>query len=75
MFDVAKAKELSGLLEGGVYELVCKEDAQKDADVQGGPSVLDIKYIGAKQEVYKARFMLQGHTDAEKNIIVHNSTN
>ena len=75
LFDLAKAKEMAGLVERGVYEVVCKGDVPSDANVLGGRFVLAIKNIGTKEELYKARFVVQGHTDAEKNILVHNSTN
>lgn len=75
MFDSAKAKELSGLAERGVYEIVCREDVPDDANVLGGRFVLAIMNADTDDEVYKARFVVQGHTDVEKNILVHNSTN
>lgn len=75
MFDMAKAKELSGLAERGVYEIVCKEDVPAGANVLGGRFVLTIKNVETAEEAYKARFVVQGHTDIENNLLVHNSTN
>lgn len=74
MFDTAKAQELAGLADRGVYEVVCKEDVPHDANVLGGRFVLAIKNALTAEEVYKARFVVQGHTDIEKNLLVHNST-
>lgn len=75
IFDEAKAKELAGLAKRGVYKVVCKEDVPPGANVLGGRFVLAIKNVNTDEEVYKARFVVQGHTDIEKNILVHNSTN
>lgn len=74
-FDAAKAKELAGLAARGVYEVVCKEDVPKGANILGGRFVLAIKNADTAEEIYKARFVVQGHTDVEKNLLVHNSTN
>lgn len=45
------------------------------ANVLGDPFVLCIKNIGSKSEVYKARYVVQGQRDKEKNWQVHPSTN
>lgn len=41
------------------------------ANIMGGRFVLAIKDDGTENEVYKARLAVQGHTDAEKNLLVH----
>lgn len=76
-FQTAKAKELEGLAHRGVYEIVCYEDIKhiRNPNILGGRFVLSIKNSGTHDEVYKARFVVQGHTDIEKNMLVHNSTN
>lgn len=58
-----------------MYEIVCKEDVPPGANVLGGRFVLAIKNADTSDEVYKARFVVQGHTVIEKNLLVHNSTN
>lgn len=75
IFDEAKAKELAGLAERGFYEVVFREDVPPDANVLGDRFVLAIKNANTQEEVYKARFVVQGHTDVEKNILMQNSTN
>lgn len=73
----AKRKELSGLAERGTFEIVCREGIEKGAqrpNIMGGRFVLSIKNFGTGKETYKARFVVQGHTDAEKDLLVHNST-
>lgn len=52
-----------------------KEDVPKTANVLGGRFVLPIKNSTTKDEIYKTRYVVQGHTDVEKNTIVHNSPN
>lgn len=69
MFEDAKAKELAGLADRGVYEVVCREDIPVDANVLGGRFVLAIKNADTQKEVYKARFVVQGHTDTEKTFL------
>lgn len=59
-FDVAKKKKISGL------EVVLKEDAPSDAIVLGGIFLLSIKNEGTQQDVYKARYILQGQKDKDK---------
>lgn len=75
LFDQAKAKELTGLAERGVYEVVCNEEVLEGANILGGRFGLAIKNVEIADEVYKARFVVQGHTYVEKNLLVHNSTN
>ena len=73
-FDEAKQKELRGLFERGVFDVVCREELPQSANVLGGRFVLGIKNPGTEKEIYKARFVVQGHTDAEKGLLIHNST-
>lgn len=74
-FGNAKQLELAGLAKRGVFEVVCREDVPKDANIMGSRFVLAIKNVGSGEEVYKARFVVQGHTDAEKDALVHTSSN
>lgn len=75
MFEEAKAKDLAGIAERCVYEVVCKEEVSPHANVLDGRFILAIKNVNTDEEVYKAPFVVQGHTDIEKNILVHNRTN
>lgn len=43
--------------------MVLKEDLDKDANMLGGHFVLTIKKKGTESEVFKARFVVQGHLD------------
>lgn len=53
LFDEAKAKELAGLAERGVNEIVCEEEVSADANILGGRFVLAIKNLDTKDEAYK----------------------
>lgn len=75
LFDEAKSRELAGFAERGVYKVVCREDVPTGANILGGRFILAIKNVNTDEEVYKARFVVQGHTDIEKNLLVHNNTN
>lgn len=74
-FNVAKLKELEGLARRGVFEIVAKDDVPEDANILGSRFVLSIKNKDSDKEVYKARYVVQGHKDIEKHLLVHTSTN
>ena len=74
-FQEAIQKEISGLIEKGVYEIVLKEDIDPKANILGGRFVLTVKNKDTDKELYKARFVAQGHRDKEKHMLVHASTN
>jgi hypothetical protein len=40
----------------------------------GGRFVITIKDIGKDREIYKARYVVQGHRDKEKTSMVHHNT-
>ena len=52
-----------------------KEDVPSDANILGGRFVLSIKNKNTKEEVAKARFVVQVHRDKDKTQLVHTSTN
>ena len=75
--QAAKAKELEGLARRGTFEVVCREEVQKNEsspNIMGGRFVLSVKNLGTGEEMCKARFVVQGHTDVEKSLLIHNST-
>ena len=76
LFDDAKRNELLGLIEKGTFRIVLKEDMEKEGhnlNVILSRFVLTIKENDGITK-YKARFVLGGHKDRDKNRIVHNST-
>lgn len=47
---------------------------QASPNMMGGRFVLAIKDIGSGKEVCQARFVVQGHTDIEKPLLIQNAT-
>jgi Reverse transcriptase (RNA-dependent DNA polymerase) len=71
----AKKREIKGLLERGTFRIILKSEIPQGANVLGGRYVLVIKDAGTEREVWKARYVIQGHRDQEKEIMVRSSTN
>ena len=74
-FRNAKASEVDGLARRGTWIVVKKKDLPRDANPLGGRFVLTIKGFGTEEEKPKARFVVQGHMDKDKEFMVHNTTN
>jgi len=55
--------------------VVPKDEVPSNANILGGRFVLALKDVGTKGEIAKARYVVQGHRDKEKNLLVHNTTN
>ena len=68
-------KEIEGLLERGTFKIVVREEIPNNPNILGGRFVLAVKNPSTKEEVYKARFVVQGHRDRDKAILVHASPN
>lgn len=73
-FELAKAKEIVGLLDRGAFRIVLREEIDPQANVLGGRFVLTIKNKDTDNEIFKARFVVQGHLDKEKELLVHTSS-
>jgi Reverse transcriptase (RNA-dependent DNA polymerase) len=71
----AKQKQIRGLLERGTFKIVLRNDIPKGANKLGGRYVLTIKDSGTDREIWKARYVIQGHWDQENEIMVRSSTN
>ena len=69
----AFAKELAGLIDQGVFKVVIEEELRDDPNVLGAWFILCIKDINTGNEKFKARFIVQGHTDSEKEVLLHPS--
>lgn len=69
-FDLSKAKETVELLDCGEFRVVLSEDVENNANVLGGLFILTIKNKNWKKEIFKARFVIQGHLDREKELLV-----
>ena len=74
-FEEAKRVELEGLIQRKAFTVVDKRDVPRDANILGSRFVLAVKEPGTPQEKCKARLVVQGHTDYEKDILVHASPN
>ena len=69
----AITQEINGLLERKAFEFTPLHRLPEDANILGGRFILAIKQPGTPNERYKARFVVQGHKDREKNYIIHTS--
>lgn len=65
---------MDGLLRRGALKIVMGKDIPKHENILGGRFVLAIKNVGTDEEIYKARFVVQGHIDIENNMLVHASS-
>eukprot|EP00171_Calliarthron_tuberculosum_P023324 IDg23324t1 len=69
----AKRKEIRGLLERGTFKVILKEDVPADANVLPGRLILAIKSTEDGQIKFKARYVIGGHRDKMKNLMVHSA--
>ena len=69
-----KKKEIRNLLERGTFKVILKEDIPTDANVLPGGVVLAIKSAEDGEIKFKARYVIGGHRDKEKNMMVHTAT-
>lgn len=67
----AKRNEIRNLIERGTFKVVCREDVPLDANVLTGRFVLCIKSTPDGNIKHKARFVIGGHRDKLKNLMVH----
>lgn len=65
--------EVQGLLQRNSFAFVKQDKLPQDANILGGRFILAIKQPGTQNERYKERFVVQGHRDREKDLIVHTS--
>lgn len=72
--NAARKKEIDGLVRKGTWKVVIKEEVPPDANVLNGRFFITIKDIETNEPIHKARYVVQGHKDKEKNRLVHNST-
>ena len=70
-FDSAKKKEIEGLIKRGTWKIVLRDEAPKNANILGGSFVLAIIDSYIEKEVWKARYVVQGHKDKLKTSLVH----
>lgn len=68
-------KKIESLVKRCNFEVFMKEDVPKEASVLGGNFVLAVKNKDSNEEIFKARYVVQGHTEKEKTLLVHSSRN
>lgn len=71
---MAKKKEIKGLLERGTFKVILREDVNSDANVLPGHFVLAIKSTKDGEVKFKARYVIGGHRDRFKQLMVHSAT-
>ena len=69
----AVAKEIRGLFDRGTFKVILREEVPTDANVLPGRFILAIKSTEDGEINYKARFVIGGHRDKMKHLMVHNS--
>ena len=70
----AKKAEIRNLLERGTFKVVIKKDVPPNANVLPGRFVLAIKSTEDNAVKFKARYVIGGHRDRYKNMMVHSAT-
>lgn len=70
----AKKAEIKGLMERETFKVVKTENIPPDATILPGRFVLAIKNVDGLEK-YKARYVIGGHRDSMKDLIVHQSQN
>ncbi len=70
----AVKKEVQGLFKRGTFKVMLKGDVLDEANILPGRFILAIKSTEDVTTKYKARFVIGGHRDKHKNLMVHNST-
>ena len=69
----AKRQEIRGLLERGAFKVILREEIPPDANVLPGRFVLAIKSADNGQAKWKARYVIGGHRDKLKRLMVHSA--
>ena len=74
--EMAKAKcdEIKNLLERGTFKIIFREDILPDGNVLPGRFVPNIKSTEDGEAKFKARFVIGGHRDRLKHMMVHSTT-
>lgn len=71
MFDRPKAREMGGLVDRETFQETCMEEIPADANIIGGRLVLAVNNTETENPVYKSRFVVQAHSNYEKDMLLH----
>lgn len=74
-FDVAGRKEIQGHLKRGTWKLGMEDESPSDANILSGRFVLSIRDSKTEKSIYKARFVVQGYRDKDKDFLIHEANN
>lgn len=66
---------MRGSLNKGAFAVVFVEEVDHDANVLDTRFVLSLKNTETDKPLFKARFVVQGHTDAKKGMLVDRAKN
>jgi Reverse transcriptase (RNA-dependent DNA polymerase) len=69
-----RKKEIEGIFDKGTWAVTVSSDVPTGANILSGRFVITIKDVGTNKEIYKARYVVQGHRDKEKTSMVHHNT-
>lgn len=72
--NYAKKSEIRGLLKRGAFKRILKKDVPPDGNVLPGRLVLSIKSLVEGEIKLKARYVIGGHRDKRKDVLIQ-STN
>lgn len=70
----ARKKELEDLIRRGTWKVVAYDEIPKNANIMTGGFVITIKDTETDTPRFKARFVIHGNRDKDKNALVHTST-
>lgn len=74
LVDEAKRKELPSLIERGTFRIFMRSDAGPEPNIIPSRFVLALKHKENGTDVYRARFVVGGHRDRQRDTVVHNTT-
>lgn len=60
------AEEIVGLFTKKAFKLIVRREIGEGVNVLGGRFVLEIKNKGSDKEIFKARYVMQGHMDKKR---------
>jgi Reverse transcriptase (RNA-dependent DNA polymerase) len=70
----AMRREIEGIVDKGTWAVTVSSEVPTGANILNGRFVFIIKDVGTEKEIYKARYVVQGHRDKEKTSMVHHNT-
>ena len=72
--DKTKREEIKRLLDRGTFKVILTKDVSKDGNLLPGRFVLAIKSSEDSMTKYKARYVIGGHRDRLKHMMVHTTS-